>query len=303
MRRRHLFIRLSHLIWLIALALALLPCDRLWAAFGEDTEAPKPKFSQEGADWIATLIPRGKSSEIRIRFHVTGGALTVAQAKVFADSDKPQVDKKTFRSDFFKLQITPAAPGGDVSLAVNSNYFTTATELWGAVSVNSPVWHTTGAVNIKNADRTNTLTLTVRDGGPLDADGQADGRIEIICGPRDSFWGYAMGTLLIRFFGVFIVLAVLEVGMLISGRIFQRIDARAQRPAAQIPVEETPVEEYAVTPEEAAAIALALHLNAATGRPIPPAKTGLPGGSPWSQAGRARIMSDRMPVFDRQKRK
>lgn len=302
MRQRDLF-RLSHLVCLVTLTLALLPCNRLWAAFGEDTEAPKPKFSQEGADWIATLIPRGKSTDIRIRFQVTGGTLTTAAAKVFKDSDMPQVDKKTFRSDFFTLQITPATPGGEASLAVNSNYFTTATELWGAVSVNSPVWHATGAVNVKNADRGNTLTLTVRDGGPLDADGQADGRIEIICGPRDSFWGYAMGTLLIRFFGVFIVLAVLEVGMLVSGRIFQRIDARAQRPAAQIPAKERPVEEYAVTPEEVAAIALALHLNAVTISPIPPAKAGLPGGSPWSQAGRARSMSDRMPVFDRQKRK
>jgi len=298
MRCRHLY------VWALMAAMVLLPCHRVWAAFGEDIEAPKPKFSQEGADWIATLVPRGKSTEIKIRFRVTGGTFTAVDAKVFAPGDLPQVDQKTFRSDFFRLQMTPAAQGGEVSLAMNSDYFTTATELWGAVSVNSPVWQTTGAVNVKNADRGNTLTLTVRDGGPLDADGQADGRIQLICGPRDSFWGYALGTLFIRFFGVFVVLGVLEVGMLVSGRIFQRIAARAQPPAAQSPTEEPPMEEtHAVTPETAAAIALALHLKAGAGGLKPSARTDVSGGSPWAQLGRAKSMSDRMPVFDRPKRK
>ncbi|MBI5064049.1 MAG: hypothetical protein HZB87_11475 [Desulfatitalea sp.] len=290
-------------IWMVAAAL-LLPCGQAWAAFGEDTEAPKPQFSQAGADWIASLTPRGKSSVIKIRFRVTGGTLTAAAAKTFAADAMPKVDKKNFRSDFFTLQITPSAPGGEAALTVMSDYFSTATELWGPSAKDSLTWQSAGAVNSsQKEDRTNTLTLTLRDGGPLDADGQADGRIVLIFGPRDSFWGYAMGTLLIRFFGVFLVLGVLEVGMLISGAIFQRIEARAQRPAAPIPEEEAPAEEYAVAAETAAAIALALHLNSAGGGPITPAQTDLLGGSPWSQIGRAKFMSDRMPVFDRQKRK
>jgi hypothetical protein len=62
-------------------------------------------------------------------------------------------------------------------------------------------------------------------------------------------------------------------------------------------------ETHAVAPETVAAIALALHLKAGAGGLKPSMHTGLSSGSPWSQIGRAKIMSDRMPVFDRPKRK
>lgn len=302
MRFRYL-LKIHSLMGLMLAALALPPCGPAWAVFGEDIEAPKPKFSQEGGDWIATLIPRGKSSEIKIRIHVTGGTLTAATAQVFAADHMPRVDKKNFRSDFFAIQVTPSTPGGEVTLAMHSKYFTTATELWGPVSANSPVWQTTGAVNVKSSDRSSTLTLTVRDGGPLDADGQADGRVQVICGPRDSFWGYALGTLFIRFFGVFIVLAVLEVGMLISGRIFQNIEKRTRRPAPLVPAVETIAPEVDPMFETAAVIALALHLDSQSRRASTPADQGPRGLSAWSHSGRARIMADRMPIFDRMKRK
>jgi hypothetical protein len=82
-------------------------------------------------------------------------------------------------------------------------------------------------------DRVYQLTVALRDGGPLDADGEANGVILAVSAPRDSFWGYAIGTLFIRFFGVFIVLGVLQLGMLISGGIFKRIQARPPQPAVE----------------------------------------------------------------------
>ena len=68
-------------------------------------------------------------------------------------------------------------------------------------------------------------------------------------------WTYAFSTLIIRFVGIFIVLAILQVIMQITGRIFAYLDTREDRQAAasQVPSQE-------LTPEEAAAVAVALHL-------------------------------------------
>ncbi len=68
------------------------------------------------------------------------------------------------------------------------------------------------------------LRIAVTDGGSLDADGAVNGSVALIGGPRDSFWGYALGTLFIRFFGIFIVLSILMAGMMVSGFVFDKLD-------------------------------------------------------------------------------
>ncbi|MDA8140696.1 MAG: hypothetical protein M0036_18780 [Desulfobacteraceae bacterium] len=295
-------IKLRLIIALLALLLLSAPAS-LWAAFGEDIEKPKPEFTPDNGDWIAKLVPRGKSSSIQIRFHMEGGTMTHLSHLEFAPGQFPKIDPKNFRSDQFMVQAD-TTPGGEVKLSVGSTYFTSATELWGPKAGTPLIWGTVGATNVGLPDQTNILTFTVRDGGPLDADGQVNGHITVHFGPRDSFWGYAIGTLLIRFFGVFIVLAVLEVGMIISGGVFQRLEARSKRSApAPMAVEQTVEEEGTVTPQMAAAIALAIHLNSGAGRGGSTASSGQPEGSPWSQTGRAKLMADRMPVFDRRHHK
>ena len=286
----------------------LLACAGAWAAFGEDIEKPKPEFSQQDDDRIARLIPRGKSTAIQIRFHVEGGALTAVSDKQYAAENHPKVDPKNFRSDFFSIQAS-AATGAEVAVSVSSAYFTSATDLWGPVSIDSLTWGPTGATNTALADRVNRLTVKVRDGGPLDADGTANGRIEVIVGPRDSFWGYALGTLLIRFFGVFIVLGVLLLGMLVSGKIFQALEAHALQPSAETlptaaPAVAKPASTPAVAPKTVAAIALALYLNDAETRleaSTGPVDHNAP--SAWALFGRGKLMGDRMPVFDRIQKK
>jgi hypothetical protein len=308
-------------IWFLVMPALLLSCASAWAAFGEDIEKPKPEFAQKDGDWIVRLIPRGKSTSVQIEFHVDGGTLTAVSGKEYPAENHPKVDPKNFRSDFFSIQASTPL-GGEVTVSCSSNYFTSATDLWGPVSPNSITWGPTGAVNTALADRVNLLSVKVRDGGPLDADGTANGRIEIIVGSRDSFWGYALGTLFIRFFGIFIVLSVLMAGMMFSGSIFQWIEKRREPP---LPAPSSKVREPAIpagstdsqselsagaadgqpelSAEAAAAVAMALHLHQNKDRPQPARDVQPAGVSAWTVFGRGQIMSDRLPVFERVKRK
>jgi hypothetical protein len=304
MRYKHLW------IWLLVVPVLLLSYAAGWAAFGEDIEKPRPEFSSQDGDWIARLTPRGKNSAIEIRFHVDGGTLKSIADKTYTPETHPQVDPKNFRSDFFSIQAD-VAHGAEAAVSVSSAYFTSATELWGPSAPGSVTWGPTGATNTALADRVNMLTVKVRDGGPLDADRSANGRIEVIVGPRDSFWGYALGTLFIRFFGIFLVLTILMIGMLLSGKVFEWIAARGR--ATQLPestpaleaLETVPTAEQnaaeGVAPETVAAIALAFHLNSVKAIPIPPIDDR--GASRWAVFGRGKIMADRLPVFDRIQKK
>jgi hypothetical protein len=298
---------------MVTVALLLLSGNSGWAAFGEDTEKPKPEFSQEGGDWIAKLTPRAKSNPIQIRFHAAGGTIVEAAAREFSAADMPDVDPKTFRSDFFRLKLTTGAPGGEVTLSLSCDYFTTATEIWGPKEKGSRAWASMGAVTTGpkegEPEKTKTLTFKVKDGGAMDADGVADGRIEVILGPQDSFWGYALGTLVIRFFGVFLVLGILMIGMVISGKVFQSIDARGKIKEMVPPVEaglaiapdpDTPQAE--ITGAMAAAVALALHLHAGGGCALSLAGSEIQGTSSWSLTGRTQLMAGRMSAFDRVQR-
>lgn len=272
------------LIWSMVTALMLAVYTSAWAAFGEDTERPKPEFSQDGSDQVVKLIPRGKSTSIQIRFHVDGATLDNAFEKNFDEKSQPQADLKTFRSGFFGFSITTPEPGGEAAISLTSDYFTTATELWAPKEKGSSAWAKTDTLTAGpkegEGQKTKSISLTVKDGGVMDADGTANGRIEFIFAPQDSFWGYALGTLVIRFFGVFMVLGILMIGMMLSGKVFESIGLKgktavpapsqvpAPSPARQEPEvyvpEPVPVEE--IPADVAAAIGLGIHLYTNGGR-------------------------------------
>jgi len=158
--------------------------------------------------------------------------------------------------------------------------------------------------------RVRELVVQVQDGGDLDADGEADGQIRLVGGPRDSFWGYALGTLFIRFFGIFFVLSLLMIGMFASGWIFTLLDRirggrgsageEKKAPAAEPPVEPAStggLDRPAAVPDTVvAAIGAALYLRDTASRMasslVPPDT-----GTAWTMQGRQRIMQDRLAVF------
>ena len=186
-------------------------------------EKPKPEFTRSGERIAAKLIPRAKSTSVTIEFEVTaGGRLEDVKGIDFATVDRPEVDIKNFKSAVFEIDIRNVARGGKASLAVRSDFFTLSTAFYVFNPKREQPWiRDTQTDNRALANRVRELTVQVQDGGDLDSDGQADGRIVVVGGPRDSFWGYALGTLFIRFFGIFIVLTILMIGMLVSGRIFK----------------------------------------------------------------------------------
>lgn len=266
------------LIWAMTAVFMIAGCGSAWAAFGDDVEKPKPVFKQEGTDWVTELVPRGKSVPVQIRFHVDGGVLTNVTGTDFADADRPNINWKNYRSGYFLLEIVPSTSGGEVTLALSSNYFTSATDIWGFTERKTKTWGTLGIKSTTVKGEPTVINSVVRDGSVLDEDGAADGKIQIIIGPRDDFWGYALGTLVIRFFGVFMVLGILMIGMLLSGKVFESMDAKkkAAVPApmpAPAPVQHKPeaVEPEPVPVEEipadvAAAIGIGIHLYTNGGR-------------------------------------
>ena len=279
--------RLKQLYIWIMVTVLLAAYSSVWAAFGEDIEKPKPIFTQEGTDWVSNLIPRGKSTPIQIRFHVAGGLLSNPEDTDFTDANRPNINWKNYRSGYFLLDIVPASPGGEVTLTLSSNYFTSATDIWGFTERKTRTWGTIGITAKPGEGGITAISSVIRDGSILDEDGMADGKIQVIIGPRDSFWGYALGTLVIRFFGVFLVLSILMIGMMLSGKVFKSMDAKkkAAAPApmpAPAPVkhepevvepEPEPVEE--IPADVAAAIGLGLHLFTNGGRNLRLSNSGM----------------------------
>jgi len=143
------------------------------------------------------------------------------------------------------------------------------------------------------------LSASGEQGRATDRIGDADGA------PREDFWAYAIGTLFIRFFGIFLVLGILMLGMMLSGKVFGFMEKRAERrrnstqedSASEVP-EPLPLAAPAVTPEIVAVIALALHREA---RPPQTRDKGFraSGVSEWCLSGRSRIMLDRLSVSGR----
>jgi Na+-transporting methylmalonyl-CoA/oxaloacetate decarboxylase gamma subunit len=167
-------------------------------------------------------------------------------------------------------------------------------------------WAKVEAEHVSLGERVEELRAKVKDGGPLDSDGEANGEIAVNCAPMDTFWGYAIGTLVIRFFGVFLVLVVLQIGMQVASRIFRRIETRAARAkeGATVAVPSTELGGGLDSADAgvAAAIALALHMHLSAERAGQVVQLRRQEVSAWTLHGRERIMGERFVVYDRSHR-
>jgi hypothetical protein len=296
--------------FLTCVLVVLLSASTGWAVFGEDQEKPKPEFTREGEQITAKLIPRGKRVTVQIDFTASGGKLQSVETMDFAEAERPEVDRKDFRSGLFVVKVDGLRPGAEIEVSMASNYFTRSTEFWVFNPKAATVWTKVEAEHASFPERVEALRVKVKDGGPLDSDGEANGKIVLICGPMDTFWGYAIGTLLIRFFGVFLVLTALQIGMQVASRVFRVIDKRTAGGVVQAPsaVAAAPLEpEAEMAPASndshtAAAIAMALHLHLSHQRPAERLQLSFPEVSAWSLHGRGLIMGERFVVFDRTNR-
>ncbi len=277
-----------------------------WAADGDDADVSRPDFSREGGSIIASLIPQGKNTKIDIRFTVSPGTLSSVEGMDVDETASDEIDKKDFRSALFVIEVKGLSPGGEAKISAASNYFTSATEYWVFRSAGSPEWSNSMAENIALPDGANELVVHVTDGGPMDSDGLVNGSIRMVGGPRDSFWGYALGTLFIRFFGIFLMLLILMVGLMLSSRIFSYFEGKKKNkpylPLTEEPeknlTEESDETPAPVSPETAAAIGLAwhLHLKGQNRSSSPIMETE---ASEWIIHGRALSLNSRQGIFDR----
>ena len=284
-----------------------------------DTEKPKPEFQRNGNEISANFIPRAKSTRVTISFGVKDdrGILESVKGVDFESVAHSNVDVKNFKSAVFEIQIGNLKPGGSASVWLQSDFFSSATAFYVYNPNREKPWMDAGAENRPYKDRIRELLITVSDGGEFDADGAVDGRVRILGGPRDSFWGYALGTLFIRFFGIFIVLSILMVGMILSGFIFKALERRkakkdanqkdpikAKAPAesdAAVSLPEADQEVDAVE-ETVAAIGVALHLHLSSSHMAKAPAVDSGPDSSWIWEGRHRIMNDRLSVFNRSHR-
>ncbi len=283
------------LAWMLVI---LIPRTTVYAAFGEDLEKPKPEFTREGNVITAKLIPRAKSTSVSIHFQVSGGRLVSVEGMDFQEAARPGVDNKDFKSELFTIKIDGVPPDGVAKVSVTSAFFSSSTEYWVFNRNLKEPWMNADAKNISLPDMIQKLVVSVKDGGTFDSDGAVDGRITFTGGPKDSFWGYALGTLFIRFFGIFLVLSILMIGMIISGKIFQMLDKKKAKREKEIQLQpETPAPGIqpaeTVEPEMAAAIGAALHLHFSGRRPGASFQFFTPAISPWVRQGRERVMNAR----------
>lgn len=292
---------------LVLMLVALTPRTAVWAAFGEDLEKPKPEFTREGDTITAKLIPRAKSTSVFIHFQVSGGRLMDVEGMGFQEAAYPGIDNKDFKSELFVVNIDKVAPDGRATVSITSNFFSSSTEYWIFNRKLKEPWVNSNAKNISLPDLVQKLTISFEDGGPFDSDGEANGRITIAGGPKDSFWGYALGTLFIRFFGIFLVLSVLMIGMILSGIVFQVFDKKRTKKAKDIPLQpEVPIPDFqhaeGVSTELAAAVCAALHLHFSEHLTAATIRFFTPAISPWTRQGRERIMSTRSITVNRSNR-
>ncbi len=295
-----------------AFALSLCFSDSSHAGVaGADLETPKPEFSGDGGKFTAKLIPRAKSTSVLIDFEVAGGDLKDVKGLDFKTAERPGHPWRDFRSNLFMMDIDGVEKGGEVIVIVRSSFFTGSTSFWIFNERLPDSWMNSEAENVKTAEKEREFVMKVKDGGPFDSDGAADGKIFLVGGPRDSFWGYVVGTLFIRFFGVFTVLGVLMIGMMLAGLAFRtgekKVAGGGRAPEA-VPrpfvCEPKGMEiESGVSPETAAVIALALKMHFSASRPPETASIPSAEASAWSLEGRTRMMTDRMTTFNRNIRK
>lgn len=288
---------------IICLGLAIAHVNAAEATLGADLEEPQVTFKRDGDKVVASLIPRAKSTTVHIAFATSTGLLAEVKDMDFKSAARPEVDHKDFKSNLFIVSVADIPKGSEIRLTVSSDFFSKSTELWAFNPDQTPSWTNTQADNQSQSDRVRSLMIKVEDGGPWDSDGESDGRVRLIGGPKDSFWGYALGTLFIRFFGIFIVLTILMIGMLLSGKIFNRMEAQKkplERPLESkgiAPGDDTrkkpPPAERSTEQETAAAIAAALHMHLSARQRAVPLRLQISESSPWTHQGRQRIMQVR----------
>lgn len=305
----HRFFARTFWIWLVPVLFLFAVAPRYAAGtlFGEDLEKPKPEFTREGGKITARLIPRAKSTSILIHFEVSGGHLAAVEGVDFAEAEHPGVDTKDFKSALFAVKIDGVSPGAEATISITSNFFTGSTQYWVFNQKLKTPWTNTEAKNTSYPDLVQELAIRVKDGGPRDSDGRIDGRITLVGGPKDSFWGYALGTLFIRFFGIFLVLGVLMLGMILSGKIFQMMDKKAveaekgrESPVSAAEEEIMPPEaEDPISPEWVSAVSLALDIHFSATRSPEAGRFFSPEVTPWARQGRERIMSARFLIYNR----
>lgn len=275
----------------------------------EDKEKPKAEISRDGDLLIAKLIPRGKNTSVLISFEAPAGQLINLKGVDFDTASHPLVDAKDFRSALFELKLGQLTPGQEVEITVGSEFFTTATEYWIYNRNNHPPWVNATVGSVPKDQIYVDLKLRAKDGGPLDSDGMENGEVTLVGGPLDSFWGYALGTLFIRFFGVFIVLIALMFFMIFFGKIATRLKSRKKdQPAAghmplAKPNQPKSDDDQQIDPKLFAAIALAIELETRSTHPssIISTKPMDPESRLWAQQGRAQLMNERSSVYMRVK--
>ncbi|MFO7556700.1 MAG: OadG family protein [Desulfobacterales bacterium] len=287
--------------------LSLTPRTAVWAAFGEDLEKPKPQFAREGDVITAKLIPRAKSTSVLIRFQVSEGRLIDVEGMDFKEAAHPGIDNKDFKSELYVIKIDKVSPGGEAKVSVTSNFFSSSTQYWVFNEKTKAPWMNGEVQNISLPDLVQQLVISVKDGGPFDSDGAADGRVTLVGGPKDSFWGYALGTLFIRFFGIFLVLSILMIAMILSGKVFQMFDkkkAMMEKESQLQPEAPVPGIQPAKAPgsELAAAVGVALHLHFSASRPEVVTHFFTPATSSWVRQGRERVMNARFIPTNRSNR-
>ncbi len=292
-------IKFNILFRYLRISLSLLSCIFLYssnsfAAFGDDIEKPRPEFTV-GEDKIsAKFIPRAKSTSVIIDFKASGGKLVNVAGVDFEALQRPELDIKNYKSSFFEIKLENVELDSEATIHLFSNFFSSSTAFWVVTKDQKETWINTEAQKNIHPDRVYELVVKAKDGGPSDMDGAVDGRITLIGGPKDSFWGYALGTLFIRFFGIFLVLGLLMIGMIISGKVFSRIMKKKDDPIPS-------VDENLISSKAAAAIAVALKIHLSAGKErLRPDQVYNEEQSTWSQQGCKRIMSDRSLVFNRQ---
>lgn len=288
--------------FVIVVGLMLICCPAGWASTPLPGGDQAPVFTRQGDEIVASLIPRAKSTSVRITFKVSGGDLAGLTARPFEEVARPEVDGKDFKSGLFAIQVTDLPAGGNAMVSITSDFFSSSTEYWIYNGHRAAVWAKAPMENRAHGNMAQELILTVTDGGPLDADNVADGRITLVGGPWDSFWGYALGTLFIRFFGIFLVLSVLMICMLGSGKIFKTLDGRKTptgRKEGQVEAkpDQTPGSTTAAsgdvktpTGETIAAIFMGLHMHFSQLQGQKTLKLETSGTGAWVQRGRQQAM-------------
>ncbi len=302
------FLRLRFFVYCCALILPMVFQNPSLAAIGEDMEKPAPEFTRSEKSITAKLIPRAKSTSVLIDFTTAQGQLLDVKGIDFETIQTPELDIKEYKSSFFDASVE-VSTGSEADIGISSPFFTISTEYW-VYNTRKPVkWFNSGSKAAQGNDGSVQFTIRVKDGGDMDADGTANGRIQFIGGPKDYFWSYALGTLIVRFFGIFLVLSMLMIGMMVVGQFFVMLDNKRKKPtppegrpaapqpsapSTSIQTEEQP---SGPDPDMVAAIATALHLHLTPKTQRDSTDANKVGSNAWVQYGRVEIQNTRTQTF------